>query len=693
MNHLPRTLGVVALLFLVLSGCTSPVPTITPPPPTRVAPTQSPPPPPPAPTLLPTPRSLTATQLAQLGKGMASRVAYSPDGTMLAVAGSVGLHLYDASTLEELCYIETAHPLVGVAFSCDSRLLGAKDSVDGSAVQIWDAASGQPVPAPTGAEGQMLGLTLGPNNLLATCGEGMVPLAEADLSQLLSTIGGERTYARFSPDRSMLATWDSTTGKILLWDVKTGQVRYRFEGNQAVFRPDGAVVATQNEGYSQMDIRFWDTASGQLLLSIPQTRYANDMAFSPDGKALAVAGRQAALWDAATGQLLHAFGEPTSAVEFSSDGRTLATVDNDYVVRLWNVAGGELSAELPGYTEMMFSVAFSPDGRLLAAGNGDGSAYLWDVASLRAGAPQLLNRLGSYTSSVDSLAFSLDSHALAIGPSYDDAATLWDTGSGGLLASFPGHERGVSALAYSPDGRVLATSDWGRGGRIRLWDPGTGQLLQTLEQGNIVPSLAFSPNGQLLAAGGSLPDTTGSGYEYVTQLWDLDTGQVLRTLRGHENSIYDVAFSPDGHTLVTGSPDQTVRFWEVSAGQPGRILTDFRDAVVTIALSPDGRLLASGDNAGEVRVWDVATGQLLLTLFHADRLYAVDFSPDGQLLASASHDGTVKVWQLGGVGSRESLSVLFQKCSLHPLINGLIKSFEEHSSSSDSFTRIVHVLV
>ncbi|MCB9078723.1 MAG: hypothetical protein H6631_14070 [Anaerolineaceae bacterium] len=192
-------------------------------------------------------------------------------------------------------------------------------------------------------------------------------------------------------------------------------------------------------------------------------------------------------------------------------------------------------------------------------------------------------------------------------------------------------------VAFSPNGQVLAAGT--AEGQVRMWRVTDGQPLLTCE-GHLgaVWSVAFSPDGRLLA-GGSTDGTV--------RLWQVDTGHCLQTLAGHTSQIWSIAFSPDGRLLASSSNDQTVRLWEVDTGHGRQTLAGHTHSVRSIAFSPDGRLLASGSFDNTVRLWEVNTGHGLKTLAgHTHSVSSVAFSPDSRLLASGSFDQTVRLWEV-----------------------------------------------
>jgi WD40 repeat protein len=262
---------------------------------------------------------------------------------------------------------------------------------------------------------------------------------------------------------------------------------------------------------------------------------------------------------------------------------------------------------------------------------GDHRGFEWHYlqATLR---PEL--RGLEHGAAVESVAFSPDGRCLASG-CWDNTVLMWDVATGNKLATFRGHHDSVVHVAFSPDGRRIASASYDK--TVRIWDAISGRELAAFcGHQAIVKSVAFSPDGRRLAC---------AGQDNTVRIWDVGTGQEVLALTGHANVVVEAVFSPDGRRLASASQDRTARIWDAATGRELLMLGGGNGGVWTVAFSPDGTRLASAGRDRTVHLWDAATGRELATCRgHAEDVRSVAFSPDGRRLASGGWDNTVRIW-------------------------------------------------
>ena len=503
----------------------------------------------------------------------AGQLAFSPDGTLLAVAHGAGqkVVLLEVATgravqtfTSSCCAPDT------VAFSPDGKTLAwGADSVylgsvtNGQVLREWPDDRGGVAAVAFSPDGNLLAAAYSDNAIV------LYDPTDGREIQTLSGHTGRVTRVAFSPDSRVLASasFDKT---IKIWDVDTGQELRTLTGHTdwvtaLAFSPDGTMLAS---GGNDCALRIWGPPDAVAAVSVPppaptplpptvraklktllESEWAHQVAWSPNGKLLAVDAYHIVLYDAQTLKQVHVIDSVQwpNSIAFSPDNTMLAAASHDGI-KVWNTASWDELRSIPGTGDAQH-VDWSPDGTLLAVSIQQAIKVI-DFAS---GEERFTLNAGSYGSN----------------------------------------------LAFSPDGRSLFAQ--GNGG-LRRWNIATVQEMplpsRLMKEGGNT-TLAFSPDGQFLATASS---------DKTIRLWKTEGWEYLHTLSGHTGDIQTLAFSPDGRWLASASSDLTVRLWDVLTGKPLNVLTGHTDRVNSIAFSPDGGLLASGATDNAVRVWSLGDG-------------------------------------------------------------------------------------
>lgn len=471
-----------------------------------------------------------------------------------------------------------------------------------------------------------------------------------DISQPFLILKGHSNWIwslSFSPDGQTIVS-GSEDGTVRQWNVTTGEclrilAGHTGEVSSVTFSPDGQAIAS---GSADFTIRLWDANTGECLqVFLGHNHQVRSVAFSRDGEIIASGSSDSIirLWKVSTGEPLRVLSGHTSqvwTVAFSPHKNILASGSYDQTIKLWDINTGQCLKTLTGHSSMVWSIAFSPDGQILASGSDDQTVKLWDINT-----GQCLKTLTGHHSIVWSVAFSpippsppLERGVggiLASG-SEDQTVKLWDLHTKQVIRTLQGYAMQVWSVAFSPDGKILASANTGS---VLLWDTNTGQCWKTLHKHtNWSTSVDFSADGQFLASSGS---------EQIVRIWDVSTGECLKILQGHQGWILSSIFSPVENILVSCSFDSTIQIWDVRESKCRKTLKGHTNWVWSIALSSDGQTLASGGFDKVIKIWNVGDGECLQTLQgHTNWVWSVAFSFDGQTLASGSTDQTIKLWDI-----------------------------------------------
>lgn len=542
---------------------------------------------------------------------------YTPDGTVLATGAKDGtVRLWDTTTQREIKALNGPDQVISLAYNYDGSVLAAGGCLEYDPIQnlctksgviLWDSADTTRQRVLVHANATVVDMIWSPDGAtLITVGEtGIIRRWDATTGDKLDESQFDQaTDIALSPDGTLLArahcaelnieqggcleseiivedsvlaidrvTWPGIEGEITdlafspdgrwlasggpdgvrLFDLQTGDLVDTFEHTwvkSVAFSPDGTTLASASWDV----IRLFDIASQMEVISWSDTTWSlTSVAESPDGTTLVTGGgdNSVTLWNLATGQptLLYTAADVVSDLAYSPDGTRLLIGVYDYTVVLLDaLISGEVLDTRTDAPVNIESVAFSPDGMLIAAGDWNGDIHVWSLEN-----PDTVLEWNGHSSWVYGMVFAPDGNLLSV--SHDGAVYLWDAVTGKEIAHHTSKDRlPYYTAALSPDGQTIACGGYQV---LQLWTPSRDILHDTIQITDKlwITSLAFSPDGTLLAGGDAYGDI---------HLWDVVTGKQLVTLEGHRDDVTGLQFSADGTRLYSASYDGTVRVWEIA---------------------------------------------------------------------------------------------------------------------------------
>jgi len=457
----------------------------------------------------------------------------------------------------------------------------------------------------------------------------------------------------YSPSGDQIASCSADT-TVRLWDSETASLKHDLIDHGdwvrcVAYQPRGNLVVSASDDQT---IRLWNKDTGECSQILSgHTGEVRSVACSPISQQIASGSldRTVRLWNVETGNVIHTLSGHTLgvwAVEYSPRGDQVASASEDHTIRLWDVRTGVCRHVLSEHLNAVYCIVYSPKGDQLASGSVDGTVRLWDIES-----EQCRQILTGHNNTVFSVVYSPDGNRIASGG--DTTVRLWDVSAGVTRFVSSGHSMVINSVDCSPGAELSASGSSSRESliasgssdrTIRLWDMETGACREIVSgHKNSVFCIAFSPQGDQLASGSS---------DRAVRLWDVKTGKCLSIFNGHDGWVECVVFSPQGNTIASASDDQTVILWDLEARQH-KVLKGHTNLVLSVVYSTDGSQIATCSKDKSVRIWDTKTRECLQILVgHTDLVRDVAFSPQGDELASAGYDNTIRLWNVAEQKSR-----------------------------------------
>ncbi|MGF1936522.1 MAG: NACHT domain-containing protein [Nostoc sp. ChiQUE02] len=577
--------------------------------------------------------------------GTVLSIAFSPDGQIVATADANGeIHLWRFVDCKRLSTLEGHTDWVRtIAFSPDGQML-ASGSQD-LKVKLWDILTGECIKTLDQHTDRIYSVAFSPNSQMLACSQDeTVKLWNINTDECLQTLYGhtDRIYSvAFSPNSQMLAS-GSGDSTVKLWNINTGECLHTLHGHTKKVRSvnfsfDGKILASSA---GDCTTRFWDVHTSECIQILQgHTGTVWSVTFNKSGEIVATgsADKTVRLWDAKTGkciQILKGHIDWVRSVIFHPQHNVLASAGDDQTVRFWDINTDECFRVLQGYHHLVLCVAFTPDGKTLVSGSNDALLRLWNINT-----GECFQILQGHKAWVTYTTISPNGQILASGSS-DGTVKIWNLHNGKCVKTIEANNSWILPTVFSPNGQILALADKTT---IQLWNISTGEHTKILQGDTASPwlkSIAFSPDGNLLATGSE---------DCRIKLWDINTAECIKTLEGHIDWVWSLSFNPDGQILASGGGnyDKTVKLWDINTGECIKTLQGHRSDARFVTFSPDGQIIASSSHDRTVKLWDFHTGECFKTLEgHSNWVVSISFSPDGKILASGSEDGTIKLWDV-----------------------------------------------
>jgi len=613
-------------------------------------------------------------------------VAFSPNGKYIASASADNtIRIWDSATGEEVVHMTHIGPKLRIIYSSDGKYIISSSS-DRTA-RVWNTTTGKEVAHWLHGD-SITAIAFSPDSRHVATGsaDNTARVFDTTTGQEIARVTHYKpvTAIAFSSDGKYVVSgsmdgaaksWNADTGEeaalILSGGTESSSAKCEASVTSVAFSPDEKFIALGCQDVSPLSkypynenitIRIWRTSIDGLkeyyyYLKIPFTDTVTSLGFSPNSKYLLTSSEDhtARVWEVSSGREISRMthDDAITSIAFSADGKQVMSSSLDHTARVWETLPWQ-EAMHGNNSGSIAAIALSPDGKYIASGGRDGTILIQEMIT---GQEVVQMKLGGKNPSKDITA---------------NPRIYWMSQS---------EENGVSSIAFSPDGKFIASGS--ADNTVRIWDVAKGQEISRMlpdyyaatQNGTTyyisgVYSVAFSPDGKYVASGG----TDGDVY-----VWEVSSKkEIARLAPLLKNAMtpyvsynaLSIAFSPDGKYVVSGSTDKTVRIWEIETqrevASPGFSEGEFfsPSAANSIAFSPNGRYVAWGGGMA-VHVWDTVKKQEILRMNHDHTMYSIEggtyspeddghsslgtvnsvtYSHDGKYILSASSDNTVRIW-------------------------------------------------
>jgi RNA polymerase sigma factor (sigma-70 family) len=579
-------------------------------------------------------------------------VAFSRDGKLLAIGDADELRLWDITRDRQVGHLKVseAYPFL---FRPDGRALAVHRTAMNEQIALLDLS--------TGKEPWKL---QGPDDKRVS-----------------------RELVAFSADGKTLLVQEDRGKEFLFLDADTGRELRRLKGPNTGYPPVFSRDLKRFAAFRSADwsIRLWDVETGKELYQLPRVHETGqELAFSPDDKVLAwgrdeKSGGGISLIDVPTGKEIRRLAKSIEKPQFLAfwpNEKTLAfSTCHENTIRFWDTEHDRELRTSDGHRGHISSIVFSQDGKSITSSGMDGMIRRWDPAT-----GNEIQQFKAHLGGLWGLAVTPDGKIIATASANERIIRLWETATGNEIRRLEGYQDGVLSLAFSPDGKTLASggSQNPKENRLlRFWDIRTGKENRFAVDPNPVPAEEPHPMAGILSVGPVKFSTDGKLLAAACRnnvvIYELVTGRECRQFVRPKNSkdffpdkkIDDIAFTPDGRTLVSGGTADSdgggsIHLWELASGKIRLSVKTTTGHATCLALSPDGVFLAAATSNDKlsppdtVRVLDARSGEIVRKFpGHESWLSSLTFSPDGKRLASGAWDTTILIWDVADLPSRK----------------------------------------